>query len=493
MPPLREELRILQSTQLRANVLPMWLTIFLLIVYFVTIKVIAYFAYRSTPPTIEHYFIADRSLGPILLIGTILASLVNAMVVTATPAQISEGGILFAFIWFHAATFPFFVYFLGPKIQKLGEKYGHITLGELLRQSYDSKLLQLFCGAICILSVLPFLIVQMVAVGKILSSATNNSISFEASIIILMISVGVYLVFGGSRAVVWTDLFQGIVFFFILMITATLFIHWTGGLTSSFEKLGHAIPEKLSFSSSNTPVLIDRLLSWPFAFFLWPHIFQRCFMASSAKHLKKTAIVAAFFHIPIVFAAMMIGITCTVAFVGQSYDPDQMVAQMFRNFWPLGAPFIVLMVFATGMSTIDSMLLTSASIIDRDFLSSRRSQGELREFKIARFLSAGLVMVLGLAVILKVGQVAISPLTTIGASLATLLLWPLLGALYLQNLNKWLAFLPMMLGLSLILLCEFTGLLNFLVLGAGSLGFLGGLAGFALSAFLQRACVKRTS
>ena len=35
------------------------------------------------------------------------------------------------------------------------------------------------------------------------------------------------------------------------------------------------MPEKLVFNRANTPVFIDNVLSCTFAFFLWPHVFQR--------------------------------------------------------------------------------------------------------------------------------------------------------------------------------------------------------------------------
>jgi Na+/proline symporter len=82
---------------------------------------------------------------------------------------------------------------------------------------------------------------------------------------------------------------QGIFFFFIFIITAYLFTSWAGGYSEGMSKLTQVIPDKLIFNNENTPIFFDRIFSWSFGFFLFPHAFQRLMMGRSAKATRQAA------------------------------------------------------------------------------------------------------------------------------------------------------------------------------------------------------------
>ena len=456
----------------------MYFTLGLIVAYIIIVKVIAFFAYRGSKETIEDYYLASRGLGGLLLFGTLIATKVNGMVVTATPAQVVEGGILYTQFYIALGISLALLYFMGPKVMDLGKKYNAMTHGELLGKYYQSSTLKYFGTLIAILSLFPFLAVQMIAVGKVFSESTNGAVSYEFAVILLALSVAIYLIYGGSRAVVWTDLFQAIVFMVILIVSAVLFSKWAGGFGTALDKLYEVTPEKMSFTRYNVPPYLDRLCSWSFAFFFWPHIFQRCFMTNSGKRLKVVTLFNLLSAFIILTLCLIIGVSAAAALHGQITDHDKIMAQMYTTYLPLGAAFIVLTVFASGMSTIDSMLLSLSSILSRDTVRHNKELSEKQKFNFARIVSLLSVVLISIFVLSDFGRGAIAPLTTVGASFATLFLWPFIGMFYWKQANKYSAFWSMFLGFAAIIVTQFTSLGESLPIGSATVGFLVGLITF---------------
>ncbi|MGK7896552.1 MAG: sodium:solute symporter, partial [Xenococcus sp. (in: cyanobacteria)] len=414
------------------------LTIALIIIYLVIIKIVGYFAHRSSKETVEDYFVAGRNTGLIALIGTLTATKINGLALTAAPAFVYRGGILFAQTIIALGIASWLTVYFGPAIWKKAKEQNLITQAELFGNHYQSPIIYALTVIIGLVSVFPFLIVQFVAVGKVFSSATNHVVTYEQSVLLLAISTGIYVFFGGARAVIWTDVVQGLFFLTLILVSAILFTIWAGGLITGFVTLTEVIPEKLVFNRENTPIFFEQIFSWSFAYFLWPQIFQRVMMGRSEKIVKNAAWGNFAVGLGVKIALLIMGVMGTAMLYGQIQDSDRLVAQMFNLNFPLGGALIVLAVFACGMSSIDSILLSIASIFTRDIVEKflQNSLSEIAEYKLAQVIS---VITLIMAVVLTlsdIGRGYLAPLVTFGATMATLLLWPTIGVFAWKNSTK---------------------------------------------------------
>ena len=403
------------------------LTIVAIGLYLLITAGVAYAAQQQGEETLEDYFVGGRNTGTLALIGTIVATKVNGLALTTAPALIYEGGILFLQTFIALGISCFLLLHYGPRVWQRCKDKQLITQAELFDDHYRSPLIYGLTVFLGITSSFPFVVVQFSAIAKVFSAATGYAVTYEQAILILAFSTGLYVFLGGARAVIWTDVFQGLLLFLLILVTAGLFIHWAGGL--GLTTLQTLIPEKLVFNPTNTPVFLDQVLSWSFAFFLWHQVFHRAMMGRSSQVIRQ----AAWGHFALGFlvktALLIIGITATAALYGQITDSDRLVAAMYHQHFPLGGILVVVAVFACGMSTIDSILLSLASIFTRDlaekFLPNTRS--ETSRYHLAQAIS---LVILALSTLLALSQQAqgqLAPLVTLGATLATLLLWPLLG------------------------------------------------------------------
>ena len=446
------------------------LTIALIIIYLVIILIVGYFAHRSSEETVEDFFVAGRNTGLIALIGTLTATKINGLALTAAPGFVYEGGILFGQTIIALAIASWLTVYFGPAIWKRAKEQNLITQAELFGNHYQSPVIYALTVIIGLVSVFPFLIVQFAAAGKVFSSATNHVITYEQSVLLLAISTGIYVFFGGARAVIWTDIVQGLFFLILILVSAILFTIWAGGLTTGFITLTQVIPEKLVFNRENTPIFLEQTFSWSFAYFLWPQIFQRVMMGRSGKIVKNAAWGNFAVGFGVKIALLIMGVMGTATLYGQIEDSDRLVAEMFNLNFPLGGALIVLAVFACGMSSIDSILLSVVSIFTRDIVEKLlpNSFGETAEYKLAQAISViTLIIAVGLT-LSEIGRGYLAPLVTFGATIATLLLWPTIGIFAWKNSTKIGVISAMFLGLLALCITNIISALEIITVPIGS-------------------------
>jgi len=467
------------------------LTILIVVGYLVIIKIVSYFAHRLNTQTVEDYFLMGRKTSTLVLIGTLLATGVNGLAFTATPALVYEGGILITMMIVILGIASFFRWYFGPQVWIVCKKNNFITQAELFGHHYQSPTLYILTVIITVFSVFPFLIIQFVAVAKVFSVATGNVVTFEQSILLLVFFTGIYVFFGGARAVVWTDAIQGLIFTIIFIVTAYLSTKWAGGFSYGIETLTKVIPDKLVFNSENTPIFLDRILSWSFAFFLFPQTFQRLMMARSPKVVRKAALGSFLVGFPTVFIPLVIiGIMATAILYGQIEDRDQLVAEMFIRHWPLGATMIVLAVVACGMSTIDSILLSLSSIFTRDVVEKVVSKPlpEKTLYRLAQTISMIILVVASTLALSEIGRGYLAPLFTFGATFATFLLWPFLGMFVWKGGTKQGVISAIVFGFFTFCLINFTDHFSIysIPIGGATMVFLVSLLSFIIISFFTK-------
>lgn len=470
------------------------LTIALVIGYLLIIKIVAYLAHRKSAQTVDDFFIDGRNTGLVALIGTLIATRVNALSFTATPAFIYQGGILYSMVFVGITASFFILRYFGPRVWHICKKNNFITQAELFGHYYQSPLLYILTAIVGIFCVFPFLTVQFAGVAKVFSTATSNVVTYEQSVFFLTLFTGIYVFFGGAKAVIWTDVVQGLCFTALYIISACLFTHWVGGYGKGIETLTQVIPEKLVFNSKNTPIFLDLVLSWPFANLLWPQAFQRIMMARSGNTIRQAALGRLGVGLSIAFASLTMGVMATSALYGQIGDSDKLIAEMYAKYMPLGGALIVLAVISCGMSTIDSILLTLSSIFTRDIVEKLLPQplSERSTYRLAQLISVFTLVVASSLALSEIGRGYLAPLVTLSATFATFLLWPLLGMFVWKGSTK-LGVIGAMV-LAFLAFCITNVIKNYSVLsiplGSTTIAFLVGLVSFIVVSLLTRQPVE---
>lgn len=344
-----------------------------LVGYFLLVLLIGFIArtrWSSTPAT---YFLADRKLGTLVLLGTMVATNFSAFTVFGTSgAGYRDGFAFFPIMGFGTGFMALSFWVLGRKIWEKGREAGLVTPPELVRHLYGSPGLSFLFALVMIVFTIPYLALQPMAAGYSLEALVGLPY-FQGCLLVTGIIV-LYTLRGGLRAVAWTDLFQGTFMFLLLLASLVLLVSHYGGYEAASSKVQGMWPQLFSRPGGQgrytLGVWFSFMLLWFFCDPMFPQLFQRFYTAQGPRTLAKIMLLYPLVCTVVFFLPISVGI------LGRISHPD-LAGKAADRILPLvltqiSGDFMAAMVIAAGlaalMSTMDSQLLTLSSIFTRDIL-----------------------------------------------------------------------------------------------------------------------------
>lgn len=261
------------------------------------------------------------------------------------------------------------------------QKYSNsITIPSYLENRFndDSRLLRKASSIFILLFFLVYTASGFVSGGKLFQ--TVFGVPYKVSVIIGAIVVVAYTFLGGFMAVCWTDIIQGLLMFFTLLILPVVVLIKAGGINEVISAIDPSLLNPFnaasitgSASSSTVLVVISIIssLAWGLGYFGQPHILARFMAIKNPDLIKKSRIIAMFWVVLSLFGATAVGL------VGHSVIPDisayggdseTIFMLLVNKCVPLILTGILMSaILAAIMSTADSQLLVAASTVSEDF------------------------------------------------------------------------------------------------------------------------------
>ncbi|MGD8783230.1 MAG: sodium/proline symporter PutP [Thioalkalispiraceae bacterium] len=249
-----------------------------------------------------------------------------------------------------------------------------LTLPEFLNQRFLDKTntIRFISAFFTIVFFLIYTVSGLVASGKLFN--TVFGIPYEYAILIGVTAIVIYTLIGGFLAVSWTDLFQGLLMLFALIVVAVLGIYQLQGIEKTIELIHNKRPEHLSLwfdkqGKELSFIAILSLLAWGLGYFGQPHIlarFKAMNISSNSHYTRRIAITWSGLSM---LAAVSIGMVGFAFLSGQDIpaDPERIFMLMIDELLPsVLAGVCLAAILAAIMSTADSQLLVSASVLTED-------------------------------------------------------------------------------------------------------------------------------
>lgn len=205
--------------------------------------------------------------------------------------------------------------------------------------------------------------------GAKLFEATFH-LDYSTALLIGSFIIVSYTFLGGYNAVSWTDFIQGILMMLALVVTPLVVLYDTGGIGEVLRVIEQNDMSKLDILSGTSIIGILSFLAWGLGYFGQPHILVRFMSIRDEDEMNKAkAIGMGWMGISIVGSL-------SVGFFGFAYvmangidlqDSEKIfitLSQLLFNPWIAG--FLLAAILAAIMSTIDSQLLVSSSVLTRD-------------------------------------------------------------------------------------------------------------------------------
>jgi len=351
----------------------MLVKISIFVVYFLVvlgIGILARTRWKSSP---EDYFLADRSLGTLVLLGTMAATNFSAFTVFGTSgAGYRDGYAFFPIMGFGTGFMAVTFWIIGRRIWQIGRDRGIVTPPELIGSLYQSRALSVLFALVMIVFTIPYLALQPMAAGYALEELTGLPYIYGCVLVTGIIVL--YTLRGGMRAVAWTDLFQGAVMVAMLLVSLIIVSDHHGGFVAANQKILSRSPELFSRpggAGAYTPAIwFSFMMLWFFCDPMFPQLFQRFFSARSSRTLSRIML-----FYPVVCTAVFI-LPVAIGVIGRLSYPE-LEGKAADRILPMlvtaisgdaVASLVIVAGLAALMSTMDSQLLTLSSIFTRDIL-----------------------------------------------------------------------------------------------------------------------------
>ncbi|MET3293156.1 UNVERIFIED_CONTAM: SSS family solute:Na+ symporter [Brevibacillus sp. OAP136] len=200
------------------------------------------------------------------------------------------------------------IYWLLPAIWKYAKEHKLVSQSDFYAVKYKSPLLGVLVSLIGVVSMIPYIVLQLKGLGIIVSEASYGTISPTVAIWIGVITVTAYVMVSGIHGSAWTAVVKDfLIFGVVLFIGIYLPIHYYGGWQPMFEQINSTkpgfltIPDVgLSYSWLMSTVLLNVLGSS-----MWPHLFVGAYTGKSAKVFRKNAIVNPLYTLMILFVFLV--------------------------------------------------------------------------------------------------------------------------------------------------------------------------------------------
>lgn len=344
----------------------------------------------------EDYFLAGRGLNWWLIGFSLIASNISTEHFVGMAGRGFELGLAIAsYEWMAAITLVIVAYFLLPRFLKSGI----YTIPEFLEYRYNKTARSLMA----VLMMLAYIFVALATVlysGSLALHVLYGIGTLEGIVIIAALS-GIYTIWGGLKAVVWSDLFQGAALLIGGALVTYLGMEAVGGWEIFVLKAGDKLHTVLPANHPEMPwvaVFVGGL--WIPNLFYWglnQFITQRTLAAQNLAEGQKGILFAATMKIIIPFIIVFPGIIASILYQDQIESGDGAYPILIKNLLPQGLRgFMLAALLGAVMSTLASLVNSASTIFTIDlyksYLSKRNDTSHL--VKVGRW-SSFFIMIFG--------------------------------------------------------------------------------------------------
>ena len=327
-------------------------------------------AYKETH-NLGDYILGGRRLGSVVTALSVGASDMSGWLLLGLPGAIYLSGISEVWIGVGLVIGAYFNWLFVAKPLRIYSEHANnsITLPDYFENRFSdkSRILRVI-SALVILLFFTFYTASGLVGGAILfenSFGLDYSVALVAGTIIIVC----YTFIGGFLAVVWTDAIQAILMLLALVIAPIAVITIGGGASAVIDRMQLVNPESTSLFSQLSFMSFISLIAWGLGYFGQPHILSRFMAVENPAKLVSARRIAMSWMSIVLLGSIATGLAGIAYFADAPLDNPEKVfivlSQSLFNPWVAG--IITAAILSAIMSTIDSQLLVSSSVISEDF------------------------------------------------------------------------------------------------------------------------------
>jgi len=425
------------------------MTIIPVVVYLALSFAVALWARRRTSMDgssqgfLEDYFIGGRSMGGFVLAMSIIASYTSASSFVGGPGVAYSLGLSWVLLAMIQVPTTFLTLgVLGKRFAIMARRTRSVTITDFLRARYQSDAVVILCSVALLVFFMAAMLAQFIGGARLFQAVTGYP--YMVGLVLFGITVVLYTVVGGFRAVVLTDAIQGIIMVVAVVVVLLGVVEAGGGMAKCVATLKEIDPGLI------TPTGPDNAVPRPFILSFWvlvglgilglPQTTQRCMAYRDSRAMHDAMIMGTLIIGFLILCAHLAGTLGRAVIsdleVGDLAMPT-LILELLSPFW---AGVFIAGPLAAIMSTVDSMLLLASAAIVKDLYvhyvlkddASRVPTASLR--KMSLFATGVIGLLVFVAAIEPPDLLVWINLFAFGG-LEAVFLWPIILGLYWERAN----------------------------------------------------------
>ncbi|HSF17491.1 MAG TPA: sodium/proline symporter [Vicinamibacteria bacterium] len=336
--------------------------ILVLVVYFASLLGLG-IRFKRRASSRADYFIARGKLGPATIGFSFSATQMSGSSYMGAVGTEKIYGYSFSPAGVSSAAAPWFSYvLLGSRLRKIASRLESVTLADILESRFYSKTAGLVATLVMLVAFIPLIAAQLKAAANVFEVLLGTP--YLVGLLVFGSIVVLYTVLGGMYAVAYTDLIQGVIMIVGFAILAPVAVSAAGGFSEMHRVYREVNPQAISFLGKMPALwVVSDFLVWGFFQIGSPASVTRFLIPGDDRTLKRAMVYSVFFQSFVYLCATLIAIAAG-ALLPHLEQPDLTVPTLVAELLPpLGGGIVVAAVLGATMSTIDSILLISGSLV----------------------------------------------------------------------------------------------------------------------------------
>jgi SSS family solute:Na+ symporter len=394
------------------------------IVVFVYLAVVLYigvFAFRKARgrEEAEDYFLAGRSLGPVVFLLSLFGTNMTAFAILGSSGHAFSNGIVTFGLMASSSglVIPLTLLFIGTRVWALGKKFGFMTPVQMFRDRWECGHIGTVITVVQTALLVPYIIIGVMGGGTTLNAISGGVVPYwVGGAVVAMVVMG-YVFFGGMRGTAWVNTFQTILFMLFGSIAVIIIGSSMGGFKGAISAL-QASPATSALLTRErvSPLYFFSYTFIPLSSIAFPHIAIFCLTARRMSQFKKTVILYPLCILAVWLPCVFLGVVAnrvtdapeirhkiearrTLATQGKSLSPEQrdelreeaagddVLLILLKRYAPLWLAGILGAGIMAAVMASDSQILALSTMFTEDifaFYGGKRRFGEAVQVQTGR-------------------------------------------------------------------------------------------------------------
>jgi transporter, SSS family len=366
--------------------------------YFLVLSGIAYWAARREKLVSSDYFLAGRDVGWLAVGASLFASNIGSEHLVGLAGTGAASGLAVGhFEWLAS----FILLLLGWLFVPFYLRSGVYTMPEFLERRYNPAARAYFTWVSIIGYVLTKISVTLFAGGVVMKAVTG--FDFWTSAAILIVITGLYVIFGGLRAVIYTEVMQAVVLILGSLTLMIIGLSAVGGWSGLHARVPPDFFSMWKPSSHKDFPWTGIVFGAPIlGIWYWctdQHIVQRVLAARNVQEARRGTIFAGFLKILPVFIFVLPGIIAAALYADvRGGSADSAYPILVTRLLPTGFKGLVLAgMLAALMSSLASAFNSCSTLLTWDVYRKWRPDASEPRLVLVGRLTTVILVILGLA------------------------------------------------------------------------------------------------